>query len=196
MKKIILSTFALFSIALGVQAQSGVDFQVRAGANFNTINTDPDSDNKIKPGFHVGVDVGLPIAEEFYIQPGVLFSMKGAKYDAANTSVSLNYIEVPVSFMYKGALGQGRFLLGVGPYVGFGLSGKNKNDIADFDIDFGDADNELKRLDFGGNITAGYEFSNRFLAQLNFQLGMSDMSNVDAVKQKNTGFGVSVGYRF
>lgn len=195
MKKIFLSAFTLVALTMAAKAQSGVEFQARAGANFTTINVKNSDANKMKVGFHAGVDAAIPIAEEFYIQPGVLFSQKGSKYKNTDASTSLNYIEIPVSFMYKGQLGEGRFLLGVGPYAAFGISGKYKVGGVSADIDFGDNTGDTKRLDFGGNINAGYEFSPNLFAQLNFQLGMADISNGNT-SVKNTGFGVSLGYRF
>ena len=59
-----------------------------------------------------------------------------------------------------------------------------------------------KQLDVGGNLLFGYEFAKKISVQLNAQLGMAkinaeikDASN-DKGKAKNTGFGLSVGYRF
>lgn len=58
-----------------------------------------------------------------------------------------------------------------------------------------------KRVDAGGNLLFGYEFSNKFSAQLNAQLGMVKINTkvenpTDNAKYKNTGFGISLGYRF
>ncbi|HEX6426772.1 MAG TPA: PorT family protein, partial [Niastella sp.] len=59
----------------------------------------------------------------------------------------------------------------------------------------------IKRMDFGGNLLAGYELSSKFSVQLNAQLGMSNLEpKIDGkktdAKAKNTGFGISFGYRF
>jgi hypothetical protein len=61
----------------------------------------------------------------------------------------------------------------------------------------------VKGFDAGGNIFFGYEFSQRFFAQINAQLGMVNINpkiegvdDDDRGKTKNTGFGLSVGYRF
>lgn len=198
-------------------AQTKTSFAIRAGVNFQNLNGEtPDGDDldyKLKTGFHVGVDVDIPIADEFYFRPGVLFSLKGAKIDDGDdTKINLSYIEVPLNFVYKPTLGTGKLVLGIGPYVAYAVGGKVKNDDGDVDIEF---ENEitpgqfisgtpyLKGLDFGGNILFGYEFSQNFFAQLNAQLGLSNITpkvegvdNDDRGKIKNTGFGVSVGYRF
>jgi hypothetical protein len=58
-------------------------------------------------------------------------------------------------------------------------------------------------MDFGGNLLFGYEFSQKIFAQLNAQLGLMNIQpkiegvdDDDRGKVKNTGFGVSIGYRF
>lgn len=197
-------------------AQTKTSFAIRAGVNFQNLNGEDvdgdDLDYKLKTGFHVGVEADIPIAPEFYIRPGALYSLKGAKLDDnADTKINIGYIEVPVSFVYKPALGTGRLILGVGPYVAFGVSGNIKNDDdLDEEIEFeneielsqvGDA--VLKGFDAGGNIFFGYEFSQHFFAQINAQLGMVNiMPKIKGLdddvrgKMKNTGFGLSVGYRF
>jgi hypothetical protein len=199
-------------------SQTKTSFAIRAGVNFQNLNgEDPagnDFDNKLKTGFHAGVEVDIPIAPEFYIRPGALYSLKGAKMDdGADTKINIGYVEIPVSFVYKPMLGTGRLVLGIGPYVAFGVSGNIKNDDgADEDIEF---ENEitptqalsgvpyLKGMDFGGNLLFGYEFSQKIFAQLNAQLGLMNIQpkiegvdDDDRGKVKNTGFGVSIGYRF
>jgi hypothetical protein len=55
-------------------------------------------------------------------------------------------------------------------------------------------------MDFGGNLLVGYELSSKLSFQLNAQLGMTNIQTKiegqTTAKIKNTGFGVSVGYRF
>lgn len=203
------------------QAQSttvssgGTTFGLRAGVNFQNLNgkfAGNDLDYKLKTGFHVGVNAEIPLADEFYIQPGLLFSTKGANWDDNNdTKTNISYLELPVNFLYKPVLGTGKLLLGFGPYAGYAIGGKVKSDNGDTDLEF---ESELsqaqalqylrtyRRFDFGANLLAGYEFSNKFSVQLNAQLGLTNISpeiagtDSDDYKTKNTGFGVSVGYRF
>jgi hypothetical protein len=60
----------------------------------------------------------------------------------------------------------------------------------------------LKAFDAGGNIFAGYETAGGIFLQLNAQLGMLKINpenawiNNDESSLKNTGFGLSLGYRF
>jgi hypothetical protein len=216
--KALLIALTTTVVALGVKAQDKTTFGIRAGVNFQNLNgefNNVDLDNKLKTGFNIGVNAEVPLAPDFYVQPGVLFTTKGAKANKGNDKWNISYIEIPINLLYKPTLGDGKLLLGFGPYIGIGLGGKLTGDDPDVDLEF---KNDLttaeatamfagtkwfaKRLDFGGNLLAGYELSNKLSFQLNAQLGMSNLfpkingDKPDNTKVKNTGFGISVGYRF
>lgn len=211
--KNILAVAALSLISFAVSAQTRTSFGIRAGINFQNINGDGPSgsslDNKLKVGFLAGVNAEIPVGDDFFVQPGVTYAVKGAKDDNSDDKINIGYIEVPVNFLYKPELGTGRLLLGVGPYIAFGVNGKVKSNSGDEDIKFKNtitaaeavADPYLKRIDAGGNLLFGYEMSNNLSIQLNAQLGMVKINPkiegiTDQSSWKNTGFGVSVGYRF
>jgi hypothetical protein len=194
------------SLHLFAQQTEKTTFDVRAGINFQNVTGEDASgnkpDNKLKTGFHVGVDAEIPIAPEFYFAPGLLFSTKGAK-GINSQSLNFNYLELPLNFLYKGTLGTGKLRLGLGPYIALGLGGKYKSSTSEVDVKFkskADANSSAvfyKPIDAGANLLAGYEFSNNFFAQLNAQLGLVNLNAYDNnAKWKNTGFGVSLGYRF
>jgi len=213
-----------FSLALNAQTKNttvatsdqSITFGIRAGVNFTNINgqqyDNSDFHGKLKTGFNVGVNAEIPLATDFYVQPGILFTTKGAKNkDNDKIKYSISYLEIPINFLYKPELGDGKLLLGVGPYVAFGVGGKLTNSSGkDMDFKFKNSisaseyltDPYLKRIDFGGNLLAGYELSSRLSAQLNAQLGLIKINpkiegvTNDHTKLKNTGFGISLGYRF
>lgn len=211
--KVLLLALATTALALTSQAQDAAKttFGIRAGVNFANITGD-DQDGKIKTGFNIGANAEIPVASDFYLQPGLLFSTKGSKAEEGDGKINLSYLEVPINFLYKPTLGSGKLLLGFGPYVGIGIGGKLKvDDDTEVDVKFkndynaSDLVNDpamyLKRLDFGGNLLVGYELSSKLSFQLNAQLGMSNLNpkfdgEKPEDKAKNTGFGISVGYRF
>lgn len=224
MKKISLmvtAALALLSYQGMAQTQTvnagGTTFGIRAGFNLQNLNgkdaTGDKLENKLAPGFHAGVNAEIPIAPDFYVQPGLLFTTKGARIDEGLTSddkINLSYIELPINLLYKPVLGSGRLLLGFGPYVAYGIGGKYKTNAGDADVKFkgevkpGDDPDKfyLKPFDAGANFLVGYELSSRISAQLNAQLGLINISpdyeslpDTDA-RVANTGFGISVGYRF
>ncbi len=203
-------TAPLFAQEMTVTANK-TTFGLRAGVNFQNINgKDAQGDkleNDLLTGFHAGVNAEIPIGTGIYVQPGVLYTMKGTKNNDDDTKVKISYIDVPVNLLYKPILGTGNMVLGFGPYVGFGIGGKVEEGDNETDIEF---ENEytsstapqLKRMDAGANFLAGYEFANKLSFQLNAQLGLIDINpkipNVsdDKTNWRNTGWGVSVGYRF
>lgn len=212
MKRRIVSTgIAMLFLAVVTHAQSGATtFGLRAGVNFQNI-TGSGQDNKLRTGFNIGGNVEIPIAQDFYVQPGLLFSTKGANAKNSSAHISTSYLEVPVNLLYKPSLGDGKLLLGFGPYLGVGVGGKVKDGSGNsMNIKFKSSVNAadyynnfyLKPTDFGANFLAGYEMSNRISLQLNAQLGLTNINpKVNGVTSqpssiKNTGFGISLGYRF
>ncbi len=181
---------------------------------------------KPTPGFHIGLTVDIPLFPDFYLQPAALYSNKGFRQTDSwfsgsgnELKLTVSYFEVPVNFVYKPKFGTGRLLLGAGPYAGYGTGGKWKSEtnvtIGDIVIDNkgavifkndsmdGEFGNYLygKPWDYGVNVLAGYEFFEAISVQLNAQLGLANLApDVDGQKRdgklKNTGFGISVGYKF
>lgn len=227
MKTKLISIVLLLLISVSAAMAQGpgkMSVGILGGVNFQNLNgkdfTGDKLENDLIVGFHAGVNVQIPVAPEFYFQPGVLFSTKGAKHtgDVLGTdytgTTSISYIEVPLNLVYKGLLGNGYVLLGLGPYVGYGIMGKVKAEggsvSTDQDIEFKNVvelgDDPLvpyfKAFDAGGNIFFGYEMLSGIFAQLNAQLGMLNINPEykaipdDKSSIKNTGFGFSLGYRF
>jgi hypothetical protein len=230
MKRIIILTTAMALLMTVSNAQKNevdfgrTSFGIRGGINFQNINGKDQNgdnlDNSMVTRFHIGVNAEIPVGIDFYLQPGLLFTTKGAEtgqvvlgQNMAGT-VNLSYLELPVSLVYKPALGTGRLLLGFGPYVALGIGGKAKYETGgtkwEEDVKFkntvkssdaGDV-SYFKPLDAGANLLVGYEFNNRFSFQLNTQLGLTKInpkyegSVNDKSSFKNTGFGLSLGYRF
>lgn len=195
-KKVFLPVLLLTGVSVASYSQTSLG--LRAGVNFQNLNGKDDAgdklNNKMKVGFNAGVTADIPVAApDYFVQTGLLFSTKGAKFENSDVKMNISYLEIPITFLYKPLVGEGHLLVGVGPYLGYAVGGKT----GDNDIDF---DNDLKRFDAGGNILFGYEFTPKLSAQLNAQLGLVNIlqdgngTNGDATV-KNTGFGISLGYR-
>lgn len=201
MKKISLIITMFLLVFAFAQAQT--TFGLRAGVNFQNLNGKNDGDkleNKLTTGFNIGVNAEIGIAPDFYFQPGLLFTTKGAKMEGDDdVKASLSYLEIPLNLIYKPVLGSGKLIAGFGPYVAYGIGGKWKFDGGDEKISFGSGeDDHFKPLDMGANLLFGYEFASMLSVQMNAQLGLlnllpnGDSNNII----KNTGFGISLGYRF
>lgn len=222
-KSIIIGA-AMLLMAITANSQStGLSFGLRGGLNMQNISGKDLNGDKLTmsmvPRFHVGAVVGIPVAPEFYFQPGLMFTTKGAKSKsdflglAMSAEYNISYIEMPLNFLYKPVLGNGHFMLGFGPYIGYGIGGKAKftieNTSSEDKIVFTNEYSSMnpndwkyfKHIDYGDNLFFGYEMNGGLSVQLNTQLGMAKINaNNKAVSTKsefrNTGFGLSLGYNF
>jgi len=216
MKKQVVLVLLALAGTLTTYAQ--VSFGIKAGYNNSSVSGDGSGFTKRLSGFHAGGVADISLAENFSLQPQLLFIMKGGKAEGYSenvggveisypeTKLTLNYLELPVNFLYKHEAGAGSIFVGAGPYLGFGLSGKVKAGDEDMDVKFdGKKESELegedatvghlKRLDAGANFLAGYELKNGLLFGVNYSLGLTNL-DPDGGKSKNNYFGISVGYLF
>lgn len=213
----ILTGSMAFAQGTGVSKTS---FAVLGGVNLQNLNGKDMSGNKLENdmliGFHAGVNAQIPVAPEFYFQPGLMYSIKGAKNTEGviTGTYKLSYVELPLNFVYKALVGNGYFMLGFGPYVAYGIGGTANYEggaaSVETDIEFkkevetGDPLTTMyvKPFDAGANLFFGYELPAGLFLQLNTQLGLLDINPKDnrfpdnESLLKNTGYGVSLGYRF
>ncbi len=220
---------AMLSVA-SLQAQ--VSFGAVAGPNFQNMTGKDHYGDKLENGlivgFHAGVKANLPIATDFFFQTGLLYSCKGSKNDFLsiatkstasdlNTTTRIGYIELPLNLLFRPEFGNGHILLGFGPYVALGITGKQVLEYDNYSYEqkikfsnriswdeYWDMDHAYYRpFDAGANIFAGYELEMGLFFHLNAQLGLlkinpeiEDEEVADEAAYKNTGFGISVGYNF
>ena len=227
MKKITIIIASGILMAAAAQAQtvteSRTTYSIRAGANYQNLNGEKANgdkyENQMALKWHAGVEVDIPVGTDLYVRPGLIYTNKGAKYEetAGGFKIegkrNISYIDIPLSLVYKPQVGNGRVVLGFGPYAGIGISGKSEASVNDVEIaqdtefknDVKSSDPATnvyyKRMDAGANIFAGYEFTENIFVQLNSQLGLMNIEpkrdgEKTDIKTKNTGFGLSIGFRF
>ena len=142
-----ISLFTGFLIVQSGTVCGQATLGVKAGLNLSNLSLENTSDKNMVTGLHAGVFLNFPIAEAFSIQPELLFSQKGTKWDPlesvadAEAKLRQSYIDIPVNLVYNLAKD---FDFQLGPYVGFlarsKLDKEFENDLekADFNsLDFG-----------------------------------------------------------
>ena len=194
-------------------------FGLKAGLNLsNMLEKDDDdtysNDYKMNPGFHIGATVDVPFNDFLSFETGLLFTTKGMKYEDeilgadVTAKANLYYLDVPLTLKASHDLGGGLKMFGaVGPYVGFGMSGKVKSTVEyqgdeeteEEDINWGSDEDEddLKRLDMGLTFGGGVEI-NSIMIGISYDLGLSNISAYQdyGTTSKNKVLKFSVGYRF
>ena len=206
MRKLLFVSAAFFAVTT-MNAQNA-KFGVTAGITiasqkFKSSGLSITGDSKV--GFTAGVLADLGLSENFAFQPGLNFTQKGSKFTfdfgggSETVKETLNYIELPLNFLYKAPAGSGKFFAGLGPVLGYGISGKDKSGGQTEDVHFGSgADDSYKAFEFSGNILAGYEVAGGFIVVASYNLGISNIiNNPDSGDSgKNRYFGIRVGYLF
>jgi len=156
-----------------------------------------------KVGFHVGGFVEIKVSDKFAIQPELLYSTQGSKFNEivnyqgtdykAEVTLKLSYINIPFMLKYYAA---DKFSLEAGPQIGFLTTAKlavknqgnsNEQDIKDI----------FKSTDFGLNLGVGYEFAKNFSAGVRYNIGLTNIVKDGSGDEiKNNVFSLSLGCKF
>lgn len=198
MKKIFLSVVTILSISLVSNAQFKVGIKAGVNDNSQRINVTEGSiyggDNF--KGYHAGLIGDLNLGKNFYLQPQVLFTRKGATHlsstGAKDTKIKMNYLEMPVNVLYKVNLPFGKAFAGTGMTFSYATGGKQEQAGVTTKL-FSNASN-WRREDLSLNFTAGLEFNNGLFISANSQKGLMDVYKTGAASVKNKSMSVSVGY--
>ena len=183
MKKILLLAVVTVLGFANVTAQE-IKFGAKGGLNFANISGDNTEGTDVVTAFNFGVMSEIPISEKFSFQPELMYSGQG--YSFNDNTVALSYLNVPLMAKYYVIKG---LSVEAGPQIGFLLAAKNeKTDVKD----------SFKTVDFGVNFGVGYKLDNGLNFGARYNLGLTDINNVDnsSSKNKNGVFQVSVGYFF
>jgi hypothetical protein len=192
MKRIILAAIAV--MAFGFTNAQQTRFGVKGGLNVSTLTGEYEDDTKSLIGFHVGGFAEIKVIERLAIQPELLFSTQGARFEGVGNDKydgKLNYLNIPVLAKFYVTK---QFTVEAGPQIGFLLSAKIEGeDVKDF----------YKSTDFGFNFGAGYNFTDNFSAGIRYTVGLSgvydnDNDDIDEYidSSKNSNLALFLGYKF
>jgi len=237
MKKVYVAVAAAMIIASGASAQTR--FGIEGGVNLNNLADHYEGEttsNQIKVGFHAGVLADIGISDHFSVAPALRYSMKGGQeernYNIVGAAVeeknklSYHYLELPVNIVYKtGMQGEGRFMIGAGPYIAYMVNAQNKykrtietennpeNEVGNGSqsLSIGnDPDDYVQGLDYGAQAFVGYQFPKNLFLKVGSQVGFADTRRSSIASpsgnpgtatagdfgQKNYNFFFTLGYMF
>lgn len=206
--------FAIFVYANSTAQEGKIRFGVKAGLNVASLGGDYVDGFDPRLSFHLGGLVEIPLVGKFAIQPELLYSSQGYKYNSYlgydedyNSHVSLDYINVPVMAKYYIIEG---LSVELGPQVGVLVSAKSKYEDSD-GTDKMDVKDGYKSIELAMGIGASYRLKNGVFFSLRFNKGISNINdtsifyydggdepiyNETTYKRKNNVFQVSSGYSF
>lgn len=187
-------------------SSSDVRFGIKGGMNVSSLSDDGAlEDQGSKIGFNAGLFANIPIAESFSIQPEVLYTQYGDKYDQVvlgnrySRARHLDYVAVPVMFQYNFIP---NLYVEAGPEFGILVNAKNKfknetnNDVI---TESGDYKDDLNSFNLGIGLGAGYYFTDNIGITARYVAGVTDIAKdrpngSDAVR--NNTFQVGLAYKF
>lgn len=214
----------------GTDQKGKVSYGLRAGFNLSNLAVElgPSTDEKLnldsRIGFHVGTVVDIPITNGFYVQPGALFTTRGAKwghqYEEGSYAIESiekyrsMYLQIPVLVSFRADLTPSVSLqLHAGPYFSFGLGGKCTSEVKHLDgsteieegLYFGESTETekhlgVKRFDWGLTFGAGAMVKRHYYIGFQYDLGLMNGAIKEEMGENtkiyNRCFSIQVGYNF
>lgn len=196
--KILMTIIMMFVIN---DSQAQVRFGPKVGLNLSNMTLTLSGlayDPVGETGVNFGIVSEIPLKNNIVLQPGILYTQKGASYTYSGSELSIlpTYIEIPVNAMCKSSMGAIDLLIFAGPYAGYGVGGESISPGGSEAIVFGSgADKDMKVFDFGLNVGAGIELFD-FQLTAHYGFSLKDLTPVTADNQemKNEVFSFSVAY--
>lgn len=166
MKKLVIAIAAAF-VAFSASAQVGVIAGLTSSqSNYKDAWANIDEVTQ----YHVGATLKLPLPFGLAVQPSVIYNVKGTSFKDATTDGAAfktdsktGILEIPVQVQWGiGIAGVVRPYVFAEPFVGLGISGENKVDLAgivntDKEKSKAEWDNIKDRLEYGFGVGAGVE---------------------------------------
>jgi hypothetical protein len=215
MKRILLTFIVITSLAVSASAQIAVG--VKAGLNLANVGGDLE-DTDMRPSFHLGGYLTLPLAGKLSLQPELLYNALGAKAEGIDLdtysgitekteykeTLKFSYISIPVLVQYS----IGPVNIHAGPQISFLASAKYDaegktyvNGVFEesFSSDNVDIKDGFKGMDFGFNLGAGVGFG-KLSVTGRYSLGLANIADEDddddeKFKMTNNVIQLSIGYR-
>ena len=195
MKKLLLITLSIILVFNTMLKAQKSHTGIKAGLNLSSLTTDGNNDKNLKMGLVAGIYNKMTLGNSFAIQPELLFSSNGIKYNYddnaitdGNTKFNLNYIQLPVKLVFNLSPD---FEFQFGPYVGYLVNANVDTDaqVLDyFNINSQDEIDRDKFNNFDVGLSGGLGFD---LAPLifgfNYNIGLNPVAKKDEISRDMLG---------
>ena len=178
-------------------------FGVTAGAVFSNMSFSSEGESlnlDSKAGLTFGVMSNIPLRKFFSFQPALNYVQKGFNFTEEGeekTTLKLNYLELPLNFVYHSPGKKGQFFAGAGPTIACGIAAKAKYGDIEVKGHFGSGEDDVaKPIEIGANALVGFQFVSGFNIAANYCRGFNNISVEEDLKQHNYYFGIRLGYTF
>ncbi|HEV7330778.1 MAG TPA: porin family protein [Flavisolibacter sp.] len=191
MKKI--SLLAFFVMAAFVMQAQTTGFGLKGGLNLATWSNNGSSVNyQNRVGFNAGLFANVNVSPNFAVQPEVVYSSQGTKYNIGDQehNLQMNYINIPV--MLQAKVGGGLYAQ-AGPQVGFLMNVEDK--VQDIETGFFSKE-DFKSTDVSLGFGIGYSGVSPIGVDARYNLGLSNINEAGSNKIKNNVLQIGLTYKF
>jgi hypothetical protein len=162
------------------------DFGIKAGLNVASIGGEDAGDFDSRTGIAIGGFLAYPLSNMFYIQPELLYTMKGATQTQTfggveyTGTLKLNYLEIPVlgKLIIPMKNPTMKPMVYVGPSLAFKIS--SKLHLKGGDLDDQDDYEGIKSTDLGFVVGGGVGFpvgSNTLGVEIRYDFGLTSIDD-------------------
>jgi hypothetical protein len=188
----------------------------------------PEPTTSILFAYRAGGLADIAISPTIGIQAGIYYSVLGYNSTVTETlnepgatistttksTISLNYIHMPIHVVFKKDMGPGRLFITAGPFLGYGINGNQKNSLhisttvnnqttsqdstQTNGITFGNSSSaNLLALDYGLSASVGYDLPMGLFIRAGYDLSLASLSPVSNMgTETNNCIHVTVGFMF
>lgn len=162
--------------------QKKTSFGIKAGINManisGNIESEWDINTESKFGFHAGFIMDVAVSEKFSVQPELLYTAQGAKFNDEGSEGKFihNFISLPITAKYYII---DDLALETGPQLNYLIKAKLEESM-DVGWDSGDLEVDLTKqapsISVGLNFGASYEINNKFIIGARYSLGLTNLA--------------------
>jgi hypothetical protein len=157
---------------------------------------------------NAGVLVQIKLSEKLDIQPEFLYSTQGTKMKNVRATISdtyyngdikwnLSYINIPILFKYSS---DNKSFIEAGPQVGFLTSAKASTKLIQYSQTVKqDMKEAFESIDFGFVVGVGFNITPNLLADLRYNIGLSNIAKTesgDNTKIRSGVLALTAAYKF
>ena len=166
------------------------NYGIIVGENIATIDSKKGSSQDVITGLMAGVALQVVWPKGFAIQPEVLYSKKGCMFAGSGLRYDIDYLEVPIKFMYRLHMAQVKPFGFVAPYGAYAIRLTENGNMTSDDT----FSSQIHKWDYGVGAGAGFDI---WKIQLSFKYswGFAQVANETFVI-RNKVFTVSAGFLF
>jgi hypothetical protein len=207
MKKIVLSLFLGISLGIAnINAQTlSLGVKVEASTSGFILSDMDNMKSRLGPGNIIGTFGIIDFNKHFALRPEILLHHKNSEIKERTTKKETEYkyfgVEVPLYAVAQFTTGFiGKWYVGIGPYVGLGISARYEIDDKDKIWLYKKIENtnkaNMQRWDVGAGLLLGYEILDTIQINAGYKVGFLDALDADKNIATMLNHAISIGFAY